>query len=84
MTDKKPMGKRVATKQSGNKRDIPSRPEEDRRARQAGRLANVIRTQERLMERGKWNVRSLAAELECSEKTIRRYLEVMEIAEGPV
>jgi predicted DNA-binding transcriptional regulator YafY len=83
MTEKKPMGKRVVTKQSGNRQDIPKRPEEDRRARQAGRLANVIRIQERLMERGKWNVRSLAAELECSEKTIRRYLEVLEIAGVP-
>lgn len=63
--------------------EIRKRPEEERRARQAGRLANVMRVQELLLGRGRWNVRTLAAELECSEKTIHRHLAVLEIAGDP-
>lgn len=62
---------------------IRKRSEEDRRARQAVRLANVMRLQELLLGHGKFNVRSLAAELECSEKTVHRYLSVLEIAGVP-
>ena len=57
--------------------------EEDRRARQAVRLANIMRVQELLLGRGRWNVKSLAAELECSEKTVHRHLAVLEIAGVP-
>ena len=63
--------------------DFKKRPEEDRRARQAGRLAMVMKLQELLMQRSKWNVKGLAAEFECSEKTIHRYLAVLEIAGVP-
>ena len=70
---KKPMERHV----------IPKRSEEDRRAHQAVRLANVMRLQELLLGRGKLNVKDLAAELECSDKTIHRYLAVLEIAGVP-
>jgi predicted DNA-binding transcriptional regulator YafY len=63
--------------------EIRKRPEEDRRARQAVRLANVMRIQELLLGRGRYNVKGLAAELECSEKTVHRYLAVLEIAGVP-
>ncbi len=63
--------------------EVRKRPEEDRRARQAGRLANVMRVQELLLGRGRWNVKTLAAELECSRKTIHRHLAVLEIAGVP-
>jgi predicted DNA-binding transcriptional regulator YafY len=46
-------------------------------------MANVMRLQELLLGRGRWNVKSLAAELDCSEKTIHRYLAVLEIAGVP-
>ncbi len=62
---------------------IRKRPEEDRRARQAVRLANIMRVQELLLGRGRWNVKSLAAELECSEKTVHRHMAVLEIAGVP-
>ena len=42
-----------------------------------------MRIQELLLGRGRWNVKSLAAELECSEKTIHRHLAVLEIAGVP-
>ena len=83
METKKPAKKRTIARNSGNRQDIPKRPEEDRRARQAARLACVMKIQELLLGRGKWNVRSLAAELECSEKTISRYLNVLEMAGVP-
>jgi predicted DNA-binding transcriptional regulator YafY len=62
---------------------IRKRSEEDRRARQAVRLANVMRIQELLLGRGRWNVKTLAAELECSEKTVHRHLGVLELAGVP-
>ena len=72
----KPQRKSAAT-------ETRKRSEEDRRARQAVRLANVMRIQELLLGRGRWNVKTLAAELECSEKTIHRHLAVLEIAGVP-
>ena len=62
---------------------IPKRSEEDRRAHQAVRLANTMRLQELLLGHGKFNVKGLAAELEVSEKTVHRYLDVLEIAGVP-
>jgi predicted DNA-binding transcriptional regulator YafY len=83
MAKKMPAEKTATKKKVAARSDIPKRPEEDRRARQAARLANVMQVQELLLGRGKWNVRSLAAELECSEKTIQRYLAVLEMAGVP-
>ena len=57
--DAKPM-KKLATAT-----DYRKRPEEDRRAHQAVRLANTMRLQELLLGHGKFNVKGLAAELEC-------------------
>lgn len=62
---------------------VPQRPEEDRRAKQAVRLANVLGILERLLQRSKWNVKTLAADLELSERTVHRYLNVLEIAGVP-
>lgn len=73
----------MAKKKPGRGVGISKRSEEDRRARQAARLASVMHLQELLLGRGKWNVKSLAAELSCSEKTIHRYLSVLEIAGVP-
>ncbi len=83
MTTKKSSPAKAATKKPTAATEIPKRPEEDRRARQAVRLANVMRIQELLLGRGRWNVKTLAAELECSEKTIHRHLAVLEIAGVP-
>lgn len=64
--------------------EVPKkRSEEDRRAHQAVRLANVMRLQELLLGHGKFNVKGLAAEFECSAKTVHRYLSVLEVAGVP-
>ncbi len=84
MKTKKPTKKNTVTnKKILDHPSIPQRPEEDRRAKQADRLSKIMRIQECLLGRSKWNVRSLATELECSEKTISRYLNVLEMAGVP-
>ena len=83
MTTKKSNRTKAPTKKPATRAEIPKRPEEDRRARQAVRLANVMRIQELLLGRGRWNVKTLAAELDCSEKTIHRHLAVLEVAGVP-
>lgn len=60
------------------------RPEVDRRLRQADRLARVMRTLQLLLSRGRWNARDIAAEQECSERTIYRDMQVLELAGIPV
>jgi len=83
MKTKRPVSKKVASKTASDRSAIPQRSEEDRRAKQADRLAKVMRIQEFLLGRGKWNMRDLATELECSPKTISRYLNVLEMAGVP-
>ncbi len=60
------------------------RPEVDRRLRQADRLARVMRILQLLLSRGRWNARDIAAEQECSERTIFRDMKVLELAGIPV
>jgi predicted DNA-binding transcriptional regulator YafY len=60
------------------------RPETDRRLRQADRLARVMRTLQLLLSRGRWNARDIAAEQECSERTIYRDMQVLELAGIPI
>ena len=83
MVTKKSGHPKTPTKKPASATEIRKRSEEDRRARQAVRLANVMRIQELLLGRGRWNVKSLAAEMECSEKTIYRYMGVLELAGVP-
>lgn len=61
-----------------------SRPEVDRRLRQADRLARVLRMLQLLLGRGRWNYRDIAAEQECSERTVHRDREVLQLAGIPV
>jgi predicted DNA-binding transcriptional regulator YafY len=61
----------------------PRRPESDRRLNQAARLARVFRVLELVQGRGRYGVEEIAAELECSERTIFRYLNVLELAGVP-
>jgi predicted DNA-binding transcriptional regulator YafY len=83
MAKKKSEHARTPAKKPATAAEIHKRSEEDRRARQAIRLANVMRIQELLLGRGRYNVKSLAAELECSEKTVHRHLAVLQIAGVP-
>ena len=61
-----------------------ARPDSDRRLRQADRLARVMRTLQLLLSRGRWNARDIASEQECSERTIYRDMQVLELAGIPV
>lgn len=61
-----------------------SRPEPDRRLRQADRLARVLRVLQLLLSRGRWNARDLGGEQEVSERTIYRDMQTLELAGVPV
>ena len=76
-------------KKTSRTKSLPSearapRPDTDRRLRQADRLARVMRTLQLLLTRGRWNARDIAAEQECSERTIYRDMQVLELAGIPV
>lgn len=60
-----------------------TRPDADRRVRQADRLARLFRVLERIQGRSRWTAKNLAAEEECSERTIFRALGSLELAGVP-
>ena len=76
------MGKLARNKHSPS--DPPVRSDADRRVRQADRLARVLRVLELIQGNGRWNAANLASELECSERTVHRYLDVKKYAGIPI
>ena len=56
------------------------RTDADRRIAQADRLARVLRVLELIRGHGRWNRQALADEMECTVRTIQRYLAVLEYA----
>lgn len=58
--------------------------ESDRRLRHNYRLARLLRFLNLVMGRGRWNPKSLAAELECSDRTLHRMRETLELAGVPL
>ncbi len=71
------------------KRAVPSeapqgRSETDRRLRQADRLARILRLLQLLLSRGRWTRKDLALAQECSERTVYRDLQVLELAGIPI
>jgi len=62
---------------------LPRRPDRDRRVRQSARIARVLGVLNLIQSRGRWDLKAIADELECSERTIRRDLEVLEFAGVP-
>ncbi len=76
-------------KKKSSTKPLPSeakdaRPDADRRLRQADRLSRVMRMLQLLLSRGRWNARDIAAEQECSERTVYRDMQVLELAGIPV
>ena len=61
----------------------PRRPDPDRRLRQATRFARILRVLEMIQGRARYSVKDMAAELEVSERTIFRDLNVLELAGVP-
>ncbi|NLY00631.1 MAG: WYL domain-containing protein [Rhodopirellula sp.] len=59
------------------------RPDADRRVRQADRLARVLKVLELIQGNARWDAAALSVELGCSERTVRRYLDVLEFAGIP-
>jgi predicted DNA-binding transcriptional regulator YafY len=60
------------------------RTDSDRRLRQAFRIARVLRVLELIQSKGRWNAKTIAAELECSERTIHRDRQTLELAGVPL
>lgn len=74
-----------ATKTSKTSKPFPitTRPDRERRVRQNDRIARVLRVLNLVQGRGRWTSKAIAEELECSERTIYRDLEVLEFAGVP-
>ncbi len=62
---------------------VSAHPDADRRARQCARLARVLRLLQLIQGRARWDAVSLAAELECSPRTVFRDLQVLTLAGVP-
>lgn len=62
---------------------IQRRPDRDRRLRQNVRLARLLNILQLIQTRGRWNAPTLAAEMECSERTIYRDFVALELAGVP-
>lgn len=61
----------------------PRRPDSERRLRQADRLARILRVLEMIQGRARYGPKEIAAELEVSERTVFRDLNVLELAGVP-
>ena len=61
----------------------PRRPDSERRLRQTVRLARVLKILEMIQGRARYGPKQIAAELEVSERTIFRDLNVLELAGVP-
>jgi predicted DNA-binding transcriptional regulator YafY len=60
------------------------RRDADRRSRQCARFARLIRIARLVTGNGRWGPEDLAREIECSERTIYRDIEVLSAAGIPV
>jgi predicted DNA-binding transcriptional regulator YafY len=75
--------KTKSAKKPKPKRSHAVRPDSQRRLQQNTRIARVLRTLELIQGKGRWNAAGLAAEIECSERTVYRDLAALELAGVP-
>lgn len=73
----------MPSKNKNTERPKSKKPDADRRLRQADRLARVLRVLQLIQGRGRWDAKSIAQEIECSERTVYRDLAVLELAGVP-
>ena len=66
-----------------NTPEPPRRPDPERRLRQADRFARILRVLEMIQGRARYGAREIAAELEVSEPTVFRDLNILELADVP-
>lgn len=82
MAQKKPV--EINPKRASNRSPQKKvRSDRDRRVRQADRLARVLRVLELIQGRGNWTTKAIADEIECSERTVYRDLDVLKFAGIP-
>ena len=74
---------KAAETKSGRAHPITTRPDRDRRVRQNARIARVLGVLNLIQSRGRWTAKAIGEELECSERTVYRDLEVLEFAGVP-
>ncbi len=67
----------------GRTTPVPGRADRDRRVRQHERMSRVLKLLSLIQSRGRWNAKAISQELECSERTVFRDLEVLEFAGVP-
>jgi len=60
-----------------------ARPDRDRRVRQSDRIARVLRVLNLIRSRGRWNAKSISQELQVTERTVYRDLDVLTFAGVP-
>lgn len=75
--------KQSPKKSSGPNASKQNRPDKDRRVRQADRIARIMRVLELIQSRGRWTTKAIAEEIECSERTVYRDLDVLRFAGIP-
>jgi len=83
MAKKVTKGTNWQAKRTGKGYPITTRPDRDRRVRQNARVARVLSVLNLIQSRGRWTARAIAEELESSERTVYRDLEVLEFAGVP-
>jgi len=62
---------------------VSTRPDADRRLRQADRIARALRVLQLIRKPGRWDATGIAREQECSVRTVYRDLAVLELAGVP-
>jgi len=60
------------------------RKDSDRRSRQCAKFARLIKIARLVMGNGRWGPEDLAREIECSERTIYRDVEILTVSGMPI